>query len=301
MDHYLHFIINKQSKNGQQVYKTLLIELPKYTQKYQLYPTKNIQELDNLLVLFKKSIAHDDIIVIVGGDGSLNHFISLYQKHQLNHSLAYIPSGSGNDFARTHSIPFETSQALQHLFQHAHYQKISFIDAQENSTKHYAVNSIGFGIDGLVNQLVNKKGTKKRFGVAAYLSVLGSAFTQQTKFPVTLRIDQGEFKFKDAQLVLVANNPFFGGGIEILPHADSSNDHLDILIANNVSLHHLFSIIFKIFTNKNHLDHPNFHYFQSKQVEIISDAKQYGQKDGEVFKQNNNCYSFKKSLIPFWI
>lgn len=301
MERQLHFIVNKKSKNSDQVFKSLLLELPKYTQHYKLYPTKNIQELDNLLSMLKITIPAHDILVVVGGDGSLNHFISLYQKYQFTQDVSYVPAGSGNDFARTHRIPFDTSQAIEYLFQMKQRKKVSFIYAQENSTKHYAVNSIGIGIDGLVNQLVNAKENQKNLGPVAYLSVLVTAFKKQPKFPITLKVDQGEFSFHQAQLVLVANNPFFGGGIEILPGADGEDDELDVLVANDVSFRDLLVIISKIVLNKTHLTHPKLYAFKSKNVQLHIDSQQYGQKDGEVFKQRNYNYSFTTHQIPFWI
>lgn len=301
MERQLHFIVNKKSKNSDDVFKTLLLELPKYTQHYKLYPTKNIQELDNLLSMFKNKISEHDILVVVGGDGSLNHFISLYQKYHLTQDISYIPSGSGNDFARTYKIPFNTDQAIKKLFEIEERKIISFIYAQENSTKHYAVNSIGIGIDGLVNQLVNAKENQKNLGPVAYLSVLVTAFKKQQKFPITLKIDQGEFRFRQAQLVLIVNNPFFGGGIEILPGADGQDEELDILVANDVSFRNLFAIIFKLVTNKTHLTHPKLHSFKSKNIQLHIDSNQYGQKDGEVFKQKNYNYSYTTHQIPFWI
>lgn len=301
MDAHLHFIVNKQSKKSDRVFKSLLLELPKYTLNYKLYLTNNISELDKLLSMMRKTIAKNDIIVVVGGDGSLNQFVTLYKKYDFNNCISYIPSGSGNDFARAHNIPFNTKKALKHLFQVKEKQNFSFIYGKENSTKHYAVNSIGIGIDGLINELVNSKGVKENLGALSYLSVLFSAYRQQNKFPATLKVDQGEYIFENAQLVLIANNPFFGGGIRILPDADGKDEILDILIADDVSLWHLFSILLRALTGNKHLNHPNLHSFQSKKVELQIDSDEYAQKDGEVFKQKSYDYHFHVEEISFWI
>lgn len=301
MDRFLHFIVNKQSRNSDQVFKSLLLQLAKYTAHYKIYPTKNIDELDQLLKNMKKTIKDDDIIVVVGGDGSLNHFITLYQKYQFKNYISYIPAGSGNDFARAHEIPLDTNQAIENFFRIKEKQTLSFIHAQENNDEHYAVNSIGIGIDGLINDLVNTQGTKKRFGAIAYLSVLVTAFSKQKKFPVLLKTDDSEYEFKKAQLVLVANNPFFGGGINILPEANGKDDELDILIAEDVSFKNLLVIISKILRNKNHLDHPKLHVFKSKNLHLDVDSSQFGQKDGEVFRQSHYNYYFETKEIPFWI
>lgn len=301
LNHFFHFIINKQSKKSHSVFKELLIELPKYSQNFKLYPTKNIHELDKLLSILKETIAGDDIIVVVGGDGSLNHFITLYQKYQLENYISYIPSGSGNDFARAYQIPLDTKKAVKHLFEVQEKTTLSFIEAKENSKQLYAINSIGFGIDGLINQIVNSRGSKKTKGAFAYINALLAAFTKQNKFPVLLKIGQNEYHFSKAQLVLVANNPYFGGGINILPDADGQDNELDILIANDVSFKDLLIIVGKLLTNKKHLNHPNLHSFKSKNVQISIDSDPYGQKDGEIFHQKNYNYYFKTKKVIFWL
>lgn len=301
MDHFFHFIINKQSRNSEEVFSVLLVELPKYTQKYKLYPTKDINEVNKLLAILKNKIGEEDIFVVVGGDGSLNQFITLYKNYHFDHLISYIPSGSGNDFARTHAIPLDTKMAIKDLFLNSTEKSLAIIEAKDNSNLLYAVNSIGFGIDGLVNQIVDSKGNKKDLGALAYITALSSAFIKQKKFPVNLITEENDYHFKNAQLVLVANNPFFGGGINILPEANGEDDVLDILIADDVSLKDLFFILSKILTNRKHLSHPKLHSFKSKKLNIRVDSKQYGQKDGEVFKQNNYNYTFQACKINFWI
>lgn len=301
MEHFLHFIINKQSRKSKEVFRSLLVELPKYTQKYKLYPTKDIDEVNKLLSILKNKMDENDIFVVVGGDGSLNQFITLYKKYRFNHLISYIPSGSGNDFARTHNIPLDTKKAIKDLFQNSTEKSLAIIEAKENSDLLYAVNSIGFGIDGLINQIVDSKGNKKDLGALAYISALTSAFIKQRKFPVSLITEDSEYHFKKAQLVLVANNPFFGGGINILPEANGQDDVLDVLIAEDVSLKDLFFIVSKLLTNRKHLSHRKLHPFKSKKLNIRVNSDQYGQKDGEVFKQKNYNYTFQASKINFWI
>ena len=262
MDRFLHFIVNKQSRNSDQVFKSLLLQVSKYTAHYKIYPTKSVKELDQLLNRMQKTIKDNDIIVVVGGDGSLNHFVTLYQKYHFKNYISYIPAGSGNDFARAHQIPLDTDQAIENFFRIKEKQSLSFIHAQENSKEHFAINSIGIGIDGLINHLVNSKGAKKKFGAAAYISVLMTAFFKQKKFPVILRTDGNEYEFQKAQLVLVANNPFFGGGIKILPEANGKDNELDILIAEDVSFKDMLAILpVKNFIRLNKFYLLNLNYF----------------------------------------
>lgn len=301
MEQQLHFIVNKQSGNSLAVFKKLLIELPKHKINYKFLITESIEQLAKLLSQLKNTIHPNDILVVVGGDGSLNQFVTFYMKYQFENSIGYIPAGSGNDFARAHQIPTDTHKALLHLFSVKETQELSIIIATEGKRKHYAVNSIGFGIDGLIGHFINSGKKKEKLGSRAYFLGIFSGFIKQKKFPLTLTVDDGVYEFGNVQLGLVANNPSFGGGIYIIPEASGKDDELNILIADNVSARDLASIISRLVTNKTHLSHPKLYSFKSKEVTIHIESSQYAQKDGEVFHQNEFNYHFHTKLLPFWI
>lgn len=301
LERFFYFIVNKQSKKSITTYNHLLIELPKYTKNYQLIVTENLEQLNQLLIKIKTEIQKNDLIIVVGGDGSLNQFVTLYKKHNLNNSIGYIPAGSGNDFARAHQIPKNTKKAVNHLFNVKKKSNLAIIYARQNSIDHYAVNSIGAGIDGQIINLVNSNKSKEKQRLFPYISAIFSAFKKQSKFPLTLQVDDDIYKFKNVQLALIANNSYLGGGINLIPEADGSDDQLDVLIADNVSFKDLIIIVFRIFTDKKHLSHPKLYSFKSKEVTLVIESDQYAQKDGELIHQNEYNYHFNTEMLPFWI
>lgn len=301
MEQYFHFIVNKQSKKSKEVLNKLVEELPKYTQKYNFFITENIRDLEDTLVHLNKKIKKTDILVIVGGDGSLNHFISLTEKYNIKNPLGYIPAGSGNDFARSQKIPINTNNALNHLFQVNKEKKMAIIRIDEGKDKLYAANSLGIGIDGTVINLVHSKPYKEYLGQLSYISSIFTAFIKQTTFPLTLKVDQGIYNYEKCQLVVVVNNPFFGGGIEIIPEANGDDDNLNILVANNVSAFDLIKILIRLLFNKSHLNHPKLNHFVTKNGAFYIDSKQFGQKDGEPIDQDGYAYIFNTKSRSFWI
>lgn len=301
MQYFLHFIVNKQSRNSESTLKKLLIELPQYTNQYTVSVTENLEQLDNLIQQLKEEADEKVIIVIVGGDGSLNQVVSFLEKYQLNNYIGYIPSGSGNDFARAYNLPTNIKKAVKHLFEIKEPQQISIIHASQGEKNHYAVNSLGLGLDGMINYKIETNARKKYLGEISYISSIFSAFAQQDKFPVTIKVDEGVFNYDKVQLALIANNPYFGGGIEIMPEADGKDDYLDVLIANDVSGLDLLRILPKILINKSHLSYPKLYSFQTKEVALYTDSEQFSQKDGEVFSQKGFAYVFRTKKRNFWI
>ncbi|MCR5746335.1 MAG: YegS/Rv2252/BmrU family lipid kinase [Lachnospiraceae bacterium] len=63
--------------------------------------------------LIPEYIGKTDLILCCGGDGTLNHVTETVMSVQNKPCLAYIPSGSTNDFARGIGIPADFEQALE--------------------------------------------------------------------------------------------------------------------------------------------------------------------------------------------
>lgn len=301
MERFLHIIVNQQSRKSDAVFKQLLVKLPDYTKNYKIHITDNIHQLEQIIQEFKDSIDPESLVVTVGGDGSLNQTVTFFEKYHLKNDLGYIPSGSGNDFARTHKIPIKTGAAIEHLFNVKKAKEISIIHATQGEHEHYAVNSLGLGLDGLVNQMINSNKNKKSLGRSSYITGVLSAFKQQEKFPVSLKVDEDIYSFDQVQLVLIANNPYFGGGIKIVPDADGTDDLLEIVIAEDVSGGDLFSILPRLLMNQSHLSHSNIYSYKGREIALFTESEQYAQKDGEVFKQKGFAYKLTTRKRTFWI
>jgi len=301
LDRFLHIIINQQSKNSDEAFKKLVIELPKHTNKYEFYITENIIQLERVIKDIKTTIAPDDLVVTVGGDGSLNQTVTFMEKYDLNNHLGYIPSGSGNDFARSHHIPTTPKKAIDHLFQVTKAKDVTIIHAVQGEQEHFAVNSLGIGIDGLVNHIIHKDIRKKSAGSRPYIFNLLNSFSKQQKFSVTLKVDDEVHRFDQAIIALVVNNPYFGGGINIIPHADGKDDTLEVFVGNDVTMRNLLKILFKLLINKSHLSHPKLYNFSGKKIALYTEAEEYAQKDGEIFKQQGFAYIFTTKKRTFWI
>ncbi len=301
MDQFLHIIINQQSRNSDDTFKKLLLELPNYTNNYKIHITDNIFQLEQLIKDLKETITAEQLVVTVGGDGSLNQTVTFLEKYGLKNDIGYIPAGSGNDFARAHGIPVKTEKAIAHLFHVKEATELSILQATQGDHEHYAVNSLGIGLDGLVNEVVNAKDGKKSLGPTSYIAGVFSAFVKQKKFAITIKVDQGVYTFDDVQMALIANNSYFGGGIKIAPEADDRDDFLDVIIANDVSTSNLLNIFPRVLINQSHLLHPKLHFFKTKQVAIFTESEQTAQKDGEVFKQKGFAYTFSTKKRSFWI
>lgn len=301
MNRFLHIIVNQQSRNSINRFKELLLELPKYTNQYQIHQTNSVEQLERLLFQLKERIEPTDLVVFVGGDGSLNLGVTLMEKYQLDHTIGYIPTGSGNDFARAMGLSTNISKAVEHFFHKGEEKELAILHATEGEKDYYAVNSLGIGIDGYVNHLIREQSQNKGRGFLPYIRMVLKAFNNQQRFSVTLKVDEGIFTFEQVQLALFANNPYFGGGLNILPEASNQDDDIEVLIGHDVNYKDLLNIIGRLLTGRSHLDHPNLVAYKTKSASLFSEVNEYGQKDGEVFYQDGYALTVSTKKRTFWL
>ena len=100
-----------------------------------------------------------DIIVAVGGDGTINEIASKVM--QQNKILGYYPFGSGNGLARFLKIPMNTVQAIKVI----NNCKVSVIDTATFNEKSF-FNMAGMGFDAHISSVF--AGNKRR-GLSGYI------------------------------------------------------------------------------------------------------------------------------------
>src|SRR5699024_269071 len=109
----------------------------------------------------------------------------------------------------------------------------------------------------------NTKTRTQQFSKYAYLSALFTAYKFQTPFQVNLQTKEKEWQFDDAILQLNLNRPYFGGGINVVPQASSSDAVIDVLVLKKLDFLKLSSLVFQVLKGKGkHLTHPSVRYLQ---------------------------------------
>ena len=164
-----------------------------------------------------------DRVVVVGGDGSLNLAIRDFDLER--GTLALIPLGSGNDFARVLALPRKLHAACEVVLQ----GRVREVDiALANDRRYLGVAGLGF--DSEVARYANEN-VKFLRGSAVYLYAI---FRVLPRFlPHHVKID-GK---REAEIMFAAvgNSRQYGGGIRITPDAKIDDELLDICIVHKTS------------------------------------------------------------------
>lgn len=116
MDNKLFFVFNPFSGKAQ-IKNKLMKVVDVFTKNgwlVSLYPTQKVGDAYRII---KKYAPSFDLLVIAGGDGTLNEGIQALMTFEPTKrpSIGYIPTGTTNDFASTLKIPKNTVKAAENI------------------------------------------------------------------------------------------------------------------------------------------------------------------------------------------
>ena len=187
-------------------------------------------ELDQIL-----RQAGDRTIVVAGGDGSLHAVIAaLHVKDDLaGRTLALLPLGTGNDFARALDLPLDPEAAARVILAGA----TRPIDLIVEDSGEVVVNSVHAGASVQASKTAAK--WKSRLGPVG-LGVLGypigAALTaiSPPSAQLVVEVDGEVITRPDQRLLMVAigNGTSVGGGAELTPDADPGDGYVDVMVSS---------------------------------------------------------------------
>ena len=208
-------------------------------------------------------------VIVIGGDGMVH--LAIQELAGSSIPLIVIPAGTGNDFARTMSLPLDDPAAI---IDRCLGSLPGSIDLGRANGEFFA-DILSTGFDSLVNERANRMRWIK--GNAKYnLSIL-------LELPIfkpldySFRIDDQTFS-TPAMLIAVGNGSSYGGGMLVCPDADPSDGLFDIMILGPVSKMEFLKVFPKVFTGA-HKFHPAVSILRGKEVEISAPSIAYA--DGE--------------------
>ena len=211
--------VGKQKKIENAVEKYLDKEKFDYKIAYTFYPHHATA------IAIASVIKNYDIIVAVGGDGSINDCVK--GLFSTGATLGIIPTGSGNGLARCLNIPLSIKEAMQTI----NNKKIIDIDTISLNNTIYA-SIAGIGFDALIAKEFSKVRSR---GFQPYLKLVLQHYPTYLPKNYKLEID-GRIIETQALFISFANSTQFGFNTEIAPHAELNDGLLDIVVVKKPPL-----------------------------------------------------------------
>lgn len=269
----VHFIINPHSGIRNKLSFIDLIE--KETRKDFIVKTTLTQRPEHATEIAREALEKGvDIIVAVGGDGSVNEV----GKALIGTSvpLGVIPLGSGNGFARHMQIPLNERDALRVINRF----NVKTIDTGIANEEPFLATA-GLGFDAHVGW---RFANQSRRGFTSYIRVTTQSFFGYKPKTYQLVVDGKEIE-TTAFLINFANAGQYGNNAWIAPSANIADGQLNVCILDRFPKQVAPDILFKLF-NKNIESSKYYHLFMAKEI-IVKNPRIY-HLDGEPRSTDND-------------
>ena len=242
--------------------------------------------------------ANLDLIILIGGDGTLRELIAGLRKNKIQIDIGFIPMGNANVVARELKIPLTPSLALQ-MLQSSQTVAIDIgilemsvnTSPKENSKQHIFLAMLEIGLGAQIVHLVNKLrlGKLKRlyqvWGDLVYALAGMLAFAQKNR-PI-ISVENNRLCEKSRHII-ISNMRTYAKGWAITPNANCQDGLLDLAVNKKGSrLSALATFILAAQRRTN--PETRMRYFQATEFSLKGSSNAYMQVDGDPISFQGNA------------
>jgi diacylglycerol kinase (ATP) len=210
------------------------------------------------------------LIVVVGGDGTLNEVVNgLLRTSRRDVELALVPSGTGDDFARSFRIPGDVGGALAIAggasVRTLDLGRARFVGHDGAEAERYFANFAGAGISGAIARRGAE--TSRRLGARlAYFWATVAVFSRWKIVEMTVQADDERRRGRMNE-VFIANGGYAAGGMRVAPEADTGDGLLETVLIGDFSKPE-FVITFPKIYRGTHVAHRKVEVLRARQIAV---------------------------------
>lgn len=218
--------------------------------------------------LVTAAIARGDVVVSVGGDGMLSSLAGSVSAG--GGTLAVLPAGRGNDFARMLGLPEHPREQAALLLEGTVRPVDLLTYTVPGAEPRVVAGSVYSGVDARAADLVDRMRRVPRKLQYPLAAVRSLATYQPGRFTVTV---DGETRHYSAATVVVANSAYYGKGMKIAPAAAVDDGVLDVVVIEAASRLELLRSLPKVYDGA-HVALPEVTVLTGRRVELSGIARQ---------------------------
>lgn len=201
-----------------------------------------------------------DLVVAVGGDGTVNETVNGLAGSDNPPKLGIIPLGTVNGLARALNIPIKAEKAIK-ILKNDYYKKIDVGLANDR----YFTNLLGIGHAAEAIHNVDIE-LKTKFGPLSYIIAVGKEILNDDVFPVILDMDNHKWE-GETSVIIIGLSDSLDGLKYIFPNRKINEGALHILAIKSLNVAKLIGMTPSLaFGSIN--DSENIEYFQTKNLKI---------------------------------
>lgn len=221
---------------------TLEAALARHFASWEIRETQKSGDGERLAIAFAAEGC--DVVIAAGGDGTASEaadgLLQLNAEGGRCCALAFLPCGTGTDFARGLGISREIDVTISRIAtanpRKVDAGRISYVDDDGRLASRHFINIASAGLSGATDRAVNRDKRKGKVSAKAlfFWRTVGE-FVRYRFQTVRIRIDDGEALEARVALVAVCNGRFFGGGMMVAPDAELDDGLFDVVIVRAAS------------------------------------------------------------------
>ncbi len=219
-----YLFYNPSARNGKAAEDLQLIKKTLDGQDVEIYA---VTDIDDYVSVIDK-IQPEDIVYIVGGDGTLNRFINDSTNLRILGDIFFYSAGTGNDFK--HDV--DPDNSLYRIRLNDYIRNLPTVTV--GGVTYKFVNGIGFGIDGYCCEEGDRKRAagKQDINYSA-IAVKGCLFSFKP-YGADITVDGETRHYDKVWLAPTMFGKYYGGGMKVAPEQDRNNPQHTV---TNVVIH----------------------------------------------------------------
>lgn len=219
-----YLFYNPSARNGKAAEDLQLIKKTLDGQDVEIYA---VTDIDDYVSVIDK-IQPEDIVYIVGGDGTLNRFINDSTNLRILGDIFFYSAGTGNDFK--HDV--DPDNSLYRIRLNDYIRNLPTVTVDGVTYKF--VNGIGFGIDGYCCEEGDRQRAagKQDINYSA-IAVKGCLFRFKP-YGADITVDGETRHYDKVWLAPTMFGKYYGGGMKVAPEQDRNNPQHTV---TNVVIH----------------------------------------------------------------
>lgn len=219
-----YLFYNPSARNGKAAEDLQLIKKTLDGQDVEIYA---VTDIDDYVSVIDK-IQPEDIVYIVGGDGTLNRFINDSTNLRILGDIFFYSAGTGNDFK--HDV--DPDNSLYRIRLNDYIRNLPTVTVDGVTYKF--VNGIGFGIDGYCCEEGDRQRAAGRQDINySAIAVKGCLFSFKP-YGADITVDGETRHYDKVWLAPTMFGKYYGGGMKVAPEQDRNNPQHTV---TNVVIH----------------------------------------------------------------
>lgn len=255
----------------------------------------NMAEIPDYTTFFN-SIEPDDMVILCGGDGTLNRFINATEGLTIKNDLYFFSVGTGNDFIKD----IGKSKGANPTFRINRY--LCDLPVVEVGGKTYRfLNGIGYGIDGYCCEEGDKlRGQSDKPVNYTSIAIKGLLFHFRPRSAV-VTVDGKTHTYKKVWLAPTMNGRYYGGGMMVAPNQErlSKKGKVSVVVLHDSGKLKTLRVFPSIFKGE-HIKHKKIvDVFCGQDIRIEFDRPTPLQIDGETIHDVTSYHVMSSAMLAY--